>query len=66
MMFGFTLKSVLLWLVLFEGISVSRMFFMPQLMGSQPYFAVQGAKNFSDKLESWSERPDFSGGGDNL
>ncbi len=56
MMFDFTPKNILIWLVLFGGISVLYILFMPQLMGLQSYFVIRGAKNSLDKLESWSER----------
>lgn len=56
MMFDFAPKNILIWLVLFGGISALYMLFMPQLMGLQSYFAIRGAKNSLDKLESWSER----------
>ncbi|MFB6216808.1 MAG: DUF1512 family protein, partial [Candidatus Aenigmatarchaeota archaeon] len=56
MMFDFTPKNILIWLVILGGISVLQMLFMPQLMGLQSYFAIRGAKNSLDKLESWSER----------
>ncbi len=55
MFFDFTPENILIWLLLFGGISVLYMLFMPQLMGLQSFFAIRGAKQSLDKLKSWSE-----------
>lgn len=50
----FTPENFIIWLVLFGGISVLYMIFMPQMMGLQATFAIRGAKKSLEKLEKWS------------
>lgn len=55
LMFDFSPENILIWLVLFGGISILYMLFMPQLMGLQSRFAIRGAKKSLNRLENWSE-----------
>lgn len=55
LLFDFSPENIVIWLVLFGGISVLYMLFMPQLMGLQSRFAIRGAKKSLNKLERWTE-----------
>ncbi|MFW5912442.1 MAG: DUF1512 family protein [Candidatus Hadarchaeota archaeon] len=54
--FEFETRDILIWLVLFGGLSVAYMLFMPQIMGIQSKLAIRGAKKSLDKLQNWSEQ----------
>lgn len=54
-LFDFGTREILIWLVLFGGLSVAYMLFMPQIMGLQSKLAIRGAKKSLDKLRNWSE-----------
>lgn len=51
----FSARNIIIWLVLFGGISVMYMLFMPQLMGIQSRFAIRGAKKSLDKFKNWTD-----------
>ncbi len=51
----FTPENFIIWLVLFGGISILYMIFMPQMMGLQATFAIRGAKKSLNKLKNWSD-----------
>lgn len=55
MFFDLTPQNILIWLLLFGGISVLYMLFMPPLMSLQSFFAIRGAKKSLSRLEKWSE-----------
>ncbi len=54
-LFDLTPKNILIYLLMFGGVSVLYMMFMPRLMNLQSYFAVRGAKQSLSKLKNWSE-----------
>lgn len=48
-------QNIILWIILFGGLSVLYMLFLPQLMGLQARFAIRGAKKSMNKLKMWSD-----------